>query len=198
VLIPSQFSVLPRRHLTPGGSGDGAPFDSFMSVVFSGRAFFVVLAALLFGASPALVQGALSFSVPAGQIVGNTTARVLFTPGGNEQRIRLTFAYQPELVSYTGLGLGSGANGASLAVDATNPEDGFSADSPRASGSDAALARHHSADTRGATSGSPRDGAIDLFDLTRVIELYNTRAGTVCTGAYHVQSGMEDGFAAGP
>jgi len=83
-------------------------------------------------------------------------------------------------------------------VDATNLEDGFASDSARASGASAALARHHSADTRGATAGTPRDGAIDLFELTRVIELYNTRAGTVRTGAYHVQAGTEDGFAAGP
>ncbi len=49
----------------------------------------------------------------------------------------------------------------------------------------------HSAD-------SDRDGRIGLFELTRVIELYNARNGTVRTGAYHVQAGSEDGFAAGP
>ncbi len=83
-------------------------------------------------------------------------------------------------------------------VDATNLEDGFGADSPRAAGVAAVLARFHSADTRGATTGLPRDGALDLFELTRVIELYNTRAGTVRTGRYHVLEGTEDGFAAGP
>ena len=82
-------------------------------------------------------------------------------------------------------------------VDATG-EDGFGADAARGGGSTATLAAYHSADTRGAISGLPRDGMIDLFELTRVIELYNTRAGTVRTGAYHVQSGTEDGFAAGP
>ncbi len=49
----------------------------------------------------------------------------------------------------------------------------------------------HSAD-------SDRDGRIGLFELTRVIELYNARNGTVRTGAYHVQAGTEDGFAVGP
>jgi len=83
-------------------------------------------------------------------------------------------------------------------VDPANPEDGFAADPGRTGGSTAVLARNHSADTRGATNGSPRDGAIDLFELTRVIELYNTRAGTVRTGRYHVLEGTEDGFAAGP
>ena len=82
-------------------------------------------------------------------------------------------------------------------VDPTG-EDGFAADATRPAGSSVALARHHSADTTGATAKSPRDGAIDLFELTRVIELYNTRAGTVRTGAYHVQAGTEDGFTAGP
>ena len=82
-------------------------------------------------------------------------------------------------------------------VDPTG-EDGFAADATRPAGSSVALARHHSADTTGATAKSPRDGAIDLFELTRVIELYNTRAGTVRTGAYHAQAGTEDGFAAGP
>ncbi len=82
-------------------------------------------------------------------------------------------------------------------LDATG-EDGFAADATRGGGSIASLVRHHSADTRGTTSGSPPDGAIDLFELTRVIELYNTRAGTVRTGRYHRLEGTEDGFAAGP
>ncbi len=77
-------------------------------------------------------------------------------------------------------------------------EDGFSADALRGVGSTVTLTRYHSADTRGAAAGSPRDGAIDLFELTRVIELYNARAGTVRTGRYHVQPGTEDGFATGP
>jgi hypothetical protein len=79
-----------------------------------------------------------------------------------------------------------------------NGEDGFAPNAARAAGSIAALARYHTADTRGATSGSPRDGAIDLFELTRVIELYNYRVGTTRTGQYHTQAGTEDGFAPGP
>ena len=43
-----------------------------------------------------------------------------------------------------------------------------------------------------------RDGRLSLNELTRVIELYNMRSGTTRTGAYHVQSGTEDGFAPGP
>ncbi len=47
----------------------------------------------------------------------------------------------------------------------------------------------HSADTG-------RDGRIDIMELLRVIELYNTRRGTVRTGAYQVGASSEDGFAA--
>jgi hypothetical protein len=46
----------------------------------------------------------------------------------------------------------------------------------------------HSAD-------SNRDGKISLLELTRVIELYNTRNGTIRTGCYAVaQSVTEDGY----
>jgi hypothetical protein len=70
-------------------------------------------------------------------------------------------------------------------------EDGFAPDPARTSGTPATLSRYHSADTS-------RDGTIGLFELTRVIELYNYRSGTVRTGEYHAQSGTEDGFAPGP
>jgi len=53
------------------------------------------------------------------------------------------------------------------------------------------LTRYHSADT-------DKDGKLSLVELTRVIELYNTRAGTTRTGQYHVQAGTEDGYAPGP
>jgi hypothetical protein len=65
-------------------------------------------------------------------------------------------------------------------------EDGFAAN-PSASGP-TSLARYHDADTS-------RDGQISLFELTRVIELYNTRAGLNRTGQYRVSSGTEDGYA---
>ena len=49
----------------------------------------------------------------------------------------------------------------------------------------------HSADT-------DKNFRISLLELTRVIELYNTRNGTIRTGAYVVQIGSEDGFAPDP
>jgi hypothetical protein len=45
----------------------------------------------------------------------------------------------------------------------------------------------HSADTNS-------DFKLSLFELTRVIELYNTRIGTVRTGAYRPAGGTEDGY----
>jgi hypothetical protein len=47
---------------------------------------------------------------------------------------------------------------------------------------------HHNADTN-------RDFRFSLLELTRVIEIYNTRNGTVRTGTYEVASvATEDGF----
>jgi hypothetical protein len=68
-------------------------------------------------------------------------------------------------------------------------EDGFAQDTTATANQ--TLTQYHSAD-------SNRDGQISLNELTRVIDLYNTRAGTVRTGQYHVQAGTEDGFAPGP
>ena len=63
-------------------------------------------------------------------------------------------------------------------------EDGYSAGA-------GAVATFHSADTN-------REGAIGLTELTRVMELFNFRIGTVRTGQYRVEPGGEDGFAPGP
>lgn len=57
----------------------------------------------------------------------------------------------------------------------------------------------HSADTSDGNSipGQP-NSAIDLLELTRVIQLYNTRHETVRTGAYKLMDTSEDGFAPDP
>ena len=44
---------------------------------------------------------------------------------------------------------------------------------------------------------SNRDGRIDIFELTRVIELYNFMNGSFRTGSYHAAVGTEDGVAPG-
>ncbi len=80
------------------------------------------------------------------------------------------------------------------AVATTATEDGFAPDPLRTGSASSPLARYHAADTN-------RDGRLSLSELTRVIELFNTRAGTARTGAYHVAltpSTTEDGFAPGP
>ena len=50
---------------------------------------------------------------------------------------------------------------------------------------------YHSADTN-------RDRRLSLLELTRLIELYATRYGTVRSGGYSVQANREDGFAPAP
>ena len=77
------------------------------------------------------------------------------------------------------------------AVATTVTEDGFTADAARPSGDTVTLSRYHSADT-------DHNGKISLLELTRVIELFNTRAGSSRTGAYHAQTGTEDGYDPGP
>ncbi|MES2696456.1 MAG: immunoglobulin domain-containing protein [Verrucomicrobiota bacterium] len=77
-------------------------------------------------------------------------------------------------------------------------EDGFVVDATRPPGMVSGPVRRHSADTRGAATGGAADGAIDVFELTRVIQLYNYRNGTLRTGQYRVEAGSEDGFAPGP
>jgi hypothetical protein len=70
-------------------------------------------------------------------------------------------------------------------------EDGFAPEPMRAPVGTVTLTRYHNADT-------DHNGKVGLVELTRVIELYNTRAGTTRTGQYHVQAGTEDGYAPGP
>ena len=76
-------------------------------------------------------------------------------------------------------------------VASSASEDGFAPDPTRPAGGVVTLSRYHTAD-------SNRDGTISFSELTRLIELFNYRSGTVRTGQYHVQAGTEDGFAPGP
>jgi hypothetical protein len=83
---------------------------------------------------------------------------------------------------------GSSRTGCYAVQDGT--EDGFAPDAARTSTATVALGKYHAAD-------SNHDGRISLLELTRIIELYNTRSGSSRTGQYHAQVGTEDGFAAG-
>lgn len=77
------------------------------------------------------------------------------------------------------------------AVAGTVTVDGFASDPTTANLAAVTLARYHSADVN-------QDGKIGLTELTRVIELYNARSGSIRTGKYSVQGATEDGFAPGP
>ncbi|WP_221031769.1 beta strand repeat-containing protein [Actomonas aquatica] len=48
------------------------------------------------------------------------------------------------------------------------------------------------------TADSNDDGQLSLLELTRIIELYNSRVGSTRTGEYHYNPNTEDGFAPGP
>ncbi|GAB5559106.1 MAG: hypothetical protein SynsKO_07530 [Synoicihabitans sp.] len=73
-------------------------------------------------------------------------------------------------------GTALGSNG-SIAVNGVDPETNPTS--------------FHDADTN-------QDSQLDLSELLRVIEIYNTRDGTTRTGQYHPDSTTEDGFAPGP
>lgn len=72
---------------------------------------------------------------------------------------------------------------------ATGTEDGFAPNYQSAPAG--VLAVYHTADN------SPRDGRLNLEELTRVIELYNARVGTTRTGDYRARGDTLDGFVSG-
>ncbi|GAB5560226.1 MAG: hypothetical protein SynsKO_18730 [Synoicihabitans sp.] len=71
---------------------------------------------------------------------------------------------------------------------AEDTPDGYAPDSSSAAGSPALFARYHGSD-------SDRDGTVSLGELLRVIEIYNTRAGTTRTGRYRLDATTVDGIA---
>jgi hypothetical protein len=73
----------------------------------------------------------------------------------------------------------------------TGTEDNFAPDAETLAAATVTLGVYHSAD-------SNRDGRFSLLELTRVIELYNTRLDGARTGRYQIQVGSEDGYAPDP
>jgi hypothetical protein len=73
----------------------------------------------------------------------------------------------------------------------TGTEDNFAPDAETLATATVTLGVYHSAD-------SNRDGRFSLLELTRVIELYNTRLAGARTGRYQIQVGSEDGYAPDP
>ena len=103
---------------------------------------------------------------------------------------RITLAELTRMIELFNTRYGSVQTG-SYAVAAEATEDGFAVDRGRATDRLVRLARYHAAD-------SDRDGKISLTELTRVMEFYHARSGTIRTGAYHAAAGTDDGFAPGP
>jgi hypothetical protein len=87
--------------------------------------------------------------------------------------------------------LGTTRTGCYSVATTAGSEDGFVVDAVRAGSAIVTLSAYHNGDVN-------RDGRFSLTELTRVIELFNTRSGSARTGAYHVLAGTEDGFAPGP
>jgi hypothetical protein len=85
--------------------------------------------------------------------------------------------------------LGTTRTGRYLIQDGS--EDSYGLDRVTPAGAPVTITRFHSAD-------SNRNAEMSLLELTRVIELYNVRSGSVRTGAYRLQADTEDGFAPGP
>lgn len=104
-----------------------------------------------------------------------------------DKNLRISLVELTRVIELYNTRLGTVRTGRYRVQDGT--EDGFAQDA--VSAANQGLARYHSAD-------GDRNGQITLPELTRVIELYNTRSGTTRTGQYHLQPGTEDGFASGP
>jgi uncharacterized delta-60 repeat protein len=110
-----------------------------------------------------------------------------------DQNLRLNLTELTRVIELYNTRNGTNRTGA-YKIDAAG-EDGFNPEPNRLGSTVVALAKHHTADT-------DRNGRLNLLELTRVIELYNTRAGTTRTGAYHArregEPASEDGFNPGP
>jgi hypothetical protein len=108
----------------------------------------------------------------------------------SDQNLRIDLFELTRVIELYNTRAGTVRTGA-YALATTTTEDGFAADPARTGSTTVTLSHYHTADTNA-------DARISLVELTRVIELFNTRAGTARTGTYRVESGTEDGFAPGP
>ena len=133
------------------------------------------------------IDGSLSqpIATPSPLLVAQITTHTADTNAD----FRISLVELTRVIELYNTRIGTTRTGRYLLQDGT--EDGFGLDAITPAAAPATLARFHSADVN-------RTATISLFELTRVIELYNVRAGTARTGAYHFQTGTEDGFAPGP
>ncbi|MDB6095485.1 MAG: hypothetical protein JWM32_3047 [Verrucomicrobia bacterium] len=123
-------------------------------------------------------------------LIGGTTRTAVYLSGSGT--MQLVFRYVVQASDYAPSGdvvvSALALNGGTISdANATLAVLTFSA--PTLTGI-AVDARFHSAD-------SNHDSKLGLLELLRVIDLYNTRAGTTRTGDYHEDSATADGFAPG-
>ena len=107
----------------------------------------------------------------------------------SDQNFRFSLSELTRVIELYNVRIGTTRTGRYRVLAGT--EDGFAPDPLTADGTAVVLAAYHTAD-------SNKDGKLSLAELTRVIELYNYRSGTVRTGGYHVRAGSEDGYAPSP
>ncbi len=119
----------------------------------------------------------------------HTVQQVSYHSADSNEDFRLSLLELTRVIELNNTRNGTSRTGC-YRVDAAG-EDRFNPEPSRASTSVVTLTQYHRTD-------SDRNGKLSLLELTRVIELCNTRAGTSRTGAYYAQSGTEDGFAPGP
>jgi alpha-tubulin suppressor-like RCC1 family protein len=172
-----------------GASGSGLLYGT--AIVRQTDLFATVAAT-----SDPLVVG--TASVPAQPPSGNAALRALpsallpvptFHSADTNQDYRISLIELTRVIELYNVRHGTVRTGAYKVLAGT--EDGFSGDATVTNTAARTLGAYHTAD-------SDQNGNLSIVELTRVIELYNFRIGTVRTGEYHVESGTEDGYRPGP
>jgi hypothetical protein len=142
--------------------------------------------------SSTTVAGSLILALPD---FSEDLAGIVFKPSGTHSAdtngdMRISLIELTRVIELFNVRNGTNRTGAYRAN--STGEDGFAPDATRTSSATGTLlAKYHTAD-------SDRDGRLGLFELTRVIELYNYRNGTVRTGQYRVSPATEDAYTPGP
>jgi hypothetical protein len=161
----------------------------------TGAGFDPVTRALT-GTAPALIGSPFTLTISAANGIGSSVTQTftLTAQPGHSADVSpadgaLNLAELTRVIELYNTHTGTVRTG--RCVVSSGSVDGYAPDSAVTA---APLAAYHTAD-------ADRDGRFSLFELTRVIELYNTLSGTTRTGAYHAAAtptATEDGFAPGP
>jgi uncharacterized delta-60 repeat protein len=193
VAQPSAVAVVAGRPLALGVVAQAKP-----AATYEWRKAGASLAngsAAIYTVPVALATTAGAYEVVVTNSAGSVTSRpinvsvVQAHSADSDQNLRIDLFELTRVIQIYNTRSGTVRTGRYRVEDGT--EDGFAVDPDGTGGAPGTFVRYHSADTA-------RDARISLVELTRVIELFNTRAGTARTGTYRVESGTEDGFAPGP